>query len=104
MKSSLTSLVISNEYLAAPDSAVFAVARAIECHADHRIGAIMAILSHTSRNVSVMVLHTDREDILTLRTFQCIACSQIVRMQIVGQGFGCYSEQPLEMFYTLFEG
>src|SRR5690349_1522783 len=104
MKSSLIRFIVRNQHLAAPDGTIFPVARAVERHANDRLRPVHLMLSHASRDMSMVMLYADGRNILTPGALQNIARRKIVRMQIIGDRFRSYPEQLLEMFHTLFKG
>jgi len=107
--------VVADQEFAAPDAPVLAVARAVEGHADD--APLQAVLGHTTGDVGVVVLHSDkrlsaaasrRPSVRPSPLAHClllgIFCRKIIGMHVVSDDPWIHLEEPLEVLDGGFVG
>ena len=86
---------VGDDHLATPHGSVGAVAEAVEGEPDDRIGA--AVLDHARRHMRVVVLHTDRGELL----LGCMLRRQVLGVKVVRDDLGAHAVERREMLNGL---
>ncbi len=77
--------VVRQENFATPDAAVGAVARAVQCNADDRLG--MVVFRHAGYDMRIVMLHAQQGNAPFLRDFFRHCCGIVAGMEVAGDDF-----------------
>ena len=94
---------IPNQDFAAPNGTIGSIPRPVKDQTSYLCHWVETILNHPSRKVGMMMLNWIAGKLFRLHFFQGIFCCEVVRMQIISDGFWLDAEQGLVMFYCFLE-